>query len=511
MGSKTKENCFLGGFSAKSKYNGAQHVDETVEANMRDPHGLETFSKHAVEYDQDAFNFARLKGNFKNAKGFNEKAAAIFQEATGIKWQHMAAFPAPPEALLTEAITGRILKESESLIERFPTMTRKQYNEALRSAIKDTKAKIANMDPILQSEAYDWVDFVEKGGDFFRPIGAPETNVVAKLAGNAVSNLVTNNPAIALYNVLEFTPKALVYAIKNNGADAPRVMIQGITDYIKATGGIHKFWNRIPELEAKGIYSNKATGVVGKFAEKKFGVGNILDTTENPLRGLSYYLGEASAKGMGQKALEDIAFVHRPNNTPKMLRSVHNKATVSLMRFSISTMQMYGGLVKSAIVDKNPQAAAALAAFHIMTAIQSGAQSTIPLPVWAALPDDTKEQIKSVKGLDSLIGLNLADSQQPLGGVAFGLGYNIATSDLAALSKIPKGIKAGIQDGDWGNAAYEGSLGLLMAAQLGRIPGVNLTTVRLYKAAAKGWVDNEANAGYISKEYLDSIKVLAKD
>jgi hypothetical protein len=508
MATRTKAECFAGVFSAKSKYNGAQHVDESVEATTKTAHGHEVYAKHGAEYDQEAFNFARAKENIGKAKGLG-KVSAAFEEATGVKWQHVATFFDSPASYLGEKFTNPILNKLEQLPQQYPEMTRAVYNREIKPLLASARAEVTNLDPMLQNKAYDWLNHIEKGGPYFSK-GTP--NPITKLAGNAVGNLITNNPAIALYNVFEFLPKAMAYSIQQVGPEnTGNVLIKGISDYVKASGGIKSFWKRIPDLDAKGVYGSKETGAVAQWLEKKTGVSNILDLTENPLRGLSYYLGEAIQPSTGTKALEDIAFVYRPGNEPQMHWNLEGKATVSLMRFSVKTMQMYGGLVKSAVIDKNPRAAAALAAFHIMTAVQTGASSTIPAPVWAALPEDTKEQISQIEGLDSLIGLKLDDAQRPIGGLAFGLGYNIATSDLAALSKIPKAIKMGVEDGEWGNAAYEGSLGLLMAAQLGRIPGLNLSTVRLYKAAAKGWADNEFNAGYISQEYLEALKLAAKD
>ncbi len=490
----TKGQCFGAGMFAKNQNIGSNVDEASIEPELiKDPHLAEVYTKHSAEYDQELINWQRIK----NAKGVDAKTAAAFEELTGVKWQSINGFFNSPTQYLGEDFTKPILDALEGMQEADPNLTIAGYRRRIKPLVQETLNRVKDLDMIAQNKAYDWLRYIEEGGPYFRK---GIKNPVAKFASNAVGNLVTNNPAITLYNVFEFLPKALVYANQNGDMSA---MGRAMRRYMDASGG--KFWERIPELETKGFYGQRAKGKIADFMNKKLGFDNLIDLTENPLRGMSYYLGEEIKPGTGAKAIEDIAFAYRPGNEPQMMWNHEGKATVMLMRFSIKSMQLYGSLAKQAI-QGNKKAAASLAMFHVMTAAQTGTASSIPKPVWAALPEDMREELEQFEGISGAIGLDIAENTQPFGGVAFGLGYNIATSDLAALSKIPKAIQQGLE-GDIAEAAYTGGLGLIMAAQLARIPGVNMNAIKFYKAAVNGSFDNLNHIGDMPEELMKQYKL----
>lgn len=494
--------CFGAIFAAKGRNAGTAFSDDMISNEFRaKDHPTERYVSHSAEGEQEHFVLSRSLDKTL------DQAAKIFEQYTGLNVQHSAQFFQQPASIFGEAYTKPVLDAMAQARELHRTsgIDKAQFDQMLKGPLKQAQAKIDSLPQQLRYRAQLWLDDMAKGETIFGE--AKSRSPIEIVTGNALGNLFTNNPAVALYNVFEYLPKATAWAIQNTD-DPAGVLMRSMSRFVNdatAAGGLHK---RIPSLEAIGVYGDAPTGPVSSRFFKKFGIGDVMDLTENPLRGLAYYLGEESSIG-GAKALEDIAFVYRPGNEPEFMRGRTNRAATALMRFSVGSMQMYGGLAKR-VMQGDRKAAAALLAFHVLTAAQTGAASTIPKPIYLALPDDMKENLKEMSGLSGLLGLDLAESTQPFGGVAFGLGYNIATNDLKALAKIPGGISDGIQDGDWGKAAYEGSLGVLMAGQLGRIPMVNNSTLRMFKVATRAWADNEAHLGYMSEELMKEYKLLAE-
>lgn len=506
MASPKTARCATAGSWAKAKNIGAAS-DEAGFSKVFDKddlHSHEVFVKHTAEGEQAHVGIAR---------GLNpqlDKFLNTVQNFYKLADEHVAQFAQDPTSIMGEAYTKEILDAKYKARQQYRAgnLTKQQYNQLLKQPLSNARAKIDSLPPELQYRAKVWLDDMASGEDLFGRFLADGTpakkNIIQQATSNAIGNMFTNNPAVAIYNIMEYLPKATVWAIQNTD-DPAGVLMRSMSRYIndaQAAGGLHR---RIPALEKLGIYEDAPTGGLSKRMYDRFGVGDVIDLTENPLRGLAYYLGEEGGKG-GQKAVEDIAFVYRPGNEPEFMRGYTNKAATMLMRFSVGSMQMYGGLMANALKG-DKKAMTALFMFHALTAAQTGAASSIPTPLWLAMPDDMKEQAKELKGLSSLLGIDVSENVQPFGGVAFGLGYNIATNDLKALSKIPNALADGIQDGDWAKAAYDGGLGVLMAGQLGNYPGVNMNTVKFYKVVGRAWLDNEAHLGHISEELMKEWKL----
>lgn len=326
-------------------------------------------------------------------------------------------------------------------------------------------------------------DLHERGGRLYNN---PKKGHIQKAIGNVVGNLVMQNPAIMAGNMFEATPKMLAYATE---AGNPGAVFKAIGKYMSETGG--QFWKRIPELEAKGVYGFKQPGGF-----------SIIDITENPFRGMTYYLGEMLSPGGGLKAIEDIAFDYRLGYEPMFMLDHNERSTVTLMRFTVGTTQFLGHLYHQTLKG-NPKAALALGAFMAMQTAQTGSVSALPVPV-TALGDSLTEGefTEGLRGFDEMSGANLtqrflgtdlSELTQPIGGIAFQVGGSVATSDIKAGMKGLSRSAGSAAEGDVGLAAAYALEAALKLGQFGKFPGVNNATARFGGAIRKS-VENDLSA-----------------
>lgn len=306
----------------------------------------------------------------------------------------------------------------------------------------------------------------EQGGKFYNA-GKDIFGIANYPAQTITRNLISNNPFIAAANVFEFMPKALgIYGV--------RATAQGMLDFIGATKG--NFIGRIPELERRAVYDTPHNGLFGKF--------DLVNLTENPLRGLGYHVAQAAGKD-GLEGVEKIAFKYRPGREPLFLLENGSAATVALMRFSIESAKMYGQWYKNIMDGNIVDGAYGLALFHVMTALQTGVASSIPAPLWGLM---NNEQQQSIKDLDDALGSNLLkhisgvsidpSRMQPAGGISLGLGYDLANTAIAGAYKGAKKGVAAMQDEDYTRAGVEFTKGLISVGQA-FIPGLNTSVKKV--------------------------------
>ena len=364
---------------------------------------------------------------------------------------------------------------------RFDNKSRDRYDETVLPVI-DQLANVAE-DALPRhkfSFLNDYLNFYRRGGEFYG--GKPPTGF-GILASNAIRNLVMFNPIITGLNVFEFLPKS----IANYGVDNT---LRGMTRYLTEVNG--QFWKRIPELEARGVYAKRIReeGLISKL--------DLLNLTENPLRGASYYVGEAAGVNP-LEALQKVAFVYRPGRVPRMLWSVEGAQSVALMRYFIEATKMYSQWMKNVfdgVRTGNAQLAGegakALALFSFMQAVQTGAQSAIPEPLWNLLPEDFKDGILEfdenapINLLKKTTGVDLAERTQPLPSLGLGVGFQIAQrqADLAARQFTNTAVA--LSEEEFTAAGVEFAKGVMKLGALGpakvgavRIPGINFTASKL--------------------------------
>lgn len=390
--------------------------------------------------------------------------------------------------------------------------------EVYQKEVSERVAELANRvefeyaDPVIQKYWNEYVDYTINGGDLYRGIANQRLgrsglvrNPIMKKLGDFLGNFVTQNPMIALYNVFEFMPKAMVFALDKSNGDLVKAwgsIFKAMAQTMDATGG--KFWTKVPELEAQGIYHkglSTGEGKIAKFFQDRIGISNVVDGTENPLRTTAHYLGEALGPGLGAEAVEKIAFQYRIGNTPMALRSVEGAATLHLMRYGLEAMRLYGGMWNTAIPGLKPgvtpqqrmNAIGGLVLFHMMTAAQTGVSSTIPQPLWLAMPEDMKEEIQAFDTKYSALGgggllspsLEISKMQRPFSGLAFGAGLQFMNDTIqrsaTKLASVPAtAADKGLDQATWD--AFEGLFGIMM---LGRTPGINWTSFKTFKTMRK--------------------------
>lgn len=509
--------CFIGTVLGYDK----QHkvIDDAVvqEALGNDAHAQAQYAEAATDSNAKAAE----AGFNANPDTPTAKVSKAFADATGIKPHDLLKFFGKPTDVLGEDIVKPV---TDIILQHKNTYGHNNYKAYQADVAPQLKAYrdyvLPTLDAARQNYLNEWIQSEIRGVSLYgrKAYAGGVNNPVAKAVDNVIGNLISNNPAIALYNVFEVMPKAQAYAIQELGpVGAQGAVLKAFGDFMRASGG--QFWKRIPELEARGVYSVNELNKFEQKLDKAFGVHNVLDITENPLRSIAYYLGEAVGAGKGLQAVENIAFAYRPGNMPAMLWNREGAGSVHLMRYSIESMKLYGSLVKNlANPEKAANAAFALAGFHLITAMQTGFASSVPLPIYQALPDDIKQQLDELSSENPLFniagkatGLNLTKQSQPLGGVAFGLGNQILTQNLGqGVSTSLKGVKE-LATGEAEQGSMDLLQGLLTAGQVAKLPGINFTTLRLLKAARKSYENGDLSAAGLTNEVKDQFHVLPKE
>lgn len=511
MASAEGVNCFIGMAMGHEASNGNPHVDDaTMDSKFKnDPHAASRFAKGASDYDVKMAQEALKGQDFGlGLRGF----AAL----TGSKAEYLASWLYKPSDLYGESFVSPIMKALDDHIQKYPMGDFNAYKKEVVPIIEAFRQQNKGLIPEqMQRHFKEWLD-AEAGGrslymkEYFKRNSS--SNPVTKAIDNTLFNLVNWSGTISIFNTLEALPKMLAYAMSNaDPLTASLSIIRAFAATIQKTGP--NVFKRIPELDALGVYQSVDNAGAAKGGNKyldwlrnketKLNKLNPVDATENLLRSLAYNLGDSINPGSGKKAVEDIAFAFRPGNMPSAFLSKDGALTVQLMRFSLSSMKMYDDMLSSVILnakrdpEKATRAAMALFSFHLMTAIQTGTRSTVPLPVWMALPEDMKDALQDVDNdtpllnLTKYVGLDAADGVRPVGGAAFAVGGAILTNDLKnALTKFVSIPKTASEEG-LTEAAGDFVESALYWNQVNRLPFINYSTVRLFKSLREAHKENE--------------------
>jgi len=479
--------CALGLFAAYAKKSGTIIDEDALAKSLKTPHAKAIYARAATRAEEAAAQAAmnqNVSPWLKYADKFGFHPVEIF------------AYTASPEAYLGKEVVDRVNALYMDYVTKHGKGNREIWKAQYKPQIRAIEEEVSqNIPDLFKDYAARYFEKHASGGQIEGLI--TPSNPFSKVARQAVGNLVSWNPLITALNAFEFTPKALAYAFESGN---PAAVLKGMATYFSKTGG--QFWKRIPELEKLGVYGfNTDDSVMSRV--------NLLNLTENPLRGLSYYVGEAIQPGKGMEALERIAFVSKLGNEPLIFLDHTGTDTLALMRYSLASTKMYLRMLDG-IRKGNVGSMAALTAFSAMNAIQTGGASAIPAPIYAILPDDIKEQIAEFDDATGLnitkhfLGTDYTKQVQPLGLPILGAGLNIASEDIKGTGRaLVKGSEA-LQEGNLTEAGARILQATFAAGQLGTIPGVNLTSKRFVDVLA------EVAAGEVDAEPTEVLTEFAK-
>lgn len=506
--------CNIGRFFAFAKRLGFSFEDTALNKKLRTPHAKAVYANSQARYFADVGDVARLGLDANNPAA---KAMNLF-ENMGIPVRDLYAFTAAPEAVLGKDVVDQVNAVYTDFIAAKAKFGKNQAltpSSDLRNLwLREYAPRMRKIwgDTFLGSIREESIDFkrayIERyfnqhiqGGQFFN---FKKVGPITRLARNAVGNLVAWNPMITLLNVFEFTPKALSYAIQQRGpVEGTAAVLKAMSTYFGKTGGA--FWKKIPELEQLGIYG--AENADGLFK------GTLLDITENPLRGLSYYVGEALQTGTGRQSLESIAFVNRLGNEPLIFLDHQGKDSLALMRFSIHGMKFYLGMLNQ-MRKGNKNAWMAFGAFSLMTALQTGSSSAVPSLVDIGLdkfaPDEYRQFMRDVDAqtpfnlVGKTLGTDLSEQTRPLAFPAVGAGFSIVNQDVRGTGSALARASEALGQGELEVAGTELLRSFFAIGQLGKIGPVNLTTKRMVDAVSKQ-VSGDTDS--FLEEFLTSTKL----
>jgi hypothetical protein len=485
--------CFLGLSFSRIKAQGKQFTDDMAQEALKTPGGRATYAQATSKLYREGW------------KGVEDRFADVIAMATGSRPEEWLTFVGRPNQVFGDDVMEPLFKRLEDFQETGGNFA--QYQNEINPFLDQFSAKHRpGLTPAKQALLDDLIQAEKKGASLFPDEyrrSEPRTPV-GKLVSNVTHRLVSNSPLITFWNTLEIMPKAYAIAAEQVGGDqAFKVMSKTMADFQKATKGK---WHLPADGVPSGIYQPIEGGKFGAWLKGKVGVGNLLDLTENPLRTFAYLMGENIKPGYGPKAVEQVAFSYRPGNIPAMLRSTSGAEQVALMRFSIGSMQLYGRLFYNGVVKGNTNALTALVGFHAITALQTGVTSTIPKPVWLALPDETKEDIRQLsKDVPHLINIP-AEDLQPFGGAAIGVGGAItSTLSEGGIKKTLSAPAKMMDDPLVGGLQLLEGIGSL--AQLGdrRLP-VDFNTPRFLRAIRTAAENNELSPEGIGENLAETYR-----
>lgn len=481
--------CDLGLFAAYAKHLGAKFDESELGKKLKDIHSKAVYGRANARYYENAAEEA-LKTN--PPQGFTAQALD-FMDRLGIPAKEIVGFTATPEYFLGKQAVDAVNKVQMDYLTKYGKGNRAVWDRVYKPQIQALRKQFQGTENPMFADIADKYWGKHENGGQIEGLKAPK-NPFSRVARQAVGNLVQWNPMITALNVFEFTPKALAYAMEQGRPDA---VLKGMAAYFQKTGG--KFWDKIPELDQLGVYGVQEQGM------------SLLDLTENPLRGLAYYVGEAMAPGQGLEALEKIAFVSRLGNEPMIFLDHAGTDTLALMRYSLSATKMYLHMLDG-VRQAKPEAFAALAAFSAMNAIQTGGASAIPAPAYAVLPEELKQ---SIAEFDDATGLNLAkhtfgtsftEQVQPLAAPVLGAGLSIASQDIKGTGSALVRAAESAEEGNYTETAARILQATFALGQLGTIPGVNLTSKRVVDQLAKVAAD-EITLDELPGEVLEATKL----
>jgi hypothetical protein len=389
---------------------------------------------------------------------------------------------------------------------------------------KRLDAELKKMGMTRQDAYYanNYLHWLENGGPFFdfNPGSGNKAGgeAVQGITSNITGKKISFDPKQVLYNTSEFVQKApAVAGFKNT--------LGGIIDaHTAANKAGLTIFDKLPELDRKGIYADDYTGL------RPHGKYDTTARSQNMLDNLSYFTGKRM--GNTQKAMAGIAYRPKPWNDTFGMQNPLFKGSFGFMSFQFRHMQQYGGWIKDAAIKRSPEAAKALAVYSVMTGVIFGDRAAVPAPLYEAIkigyPDIDKD-IKEFQGQLPVVGdilntgvagatgkaltggaldVDMTKYARPFGGVAIGIGQDLVTGATdAATRTVPKTVSE-VRKGDLVKAAAVAINGITQASQLHK-NGANALIQKTVDGVTKAYLEDEFTPEGIGK-YLGQ-KYLGKD
>lgn len=481
-------SCALGQLVNYNKQHGGTVDEAALQRELKDPHAKAVYANGSGKY------YSKLGLDAPVTDKAWAKGMDFLSDRKDILGE-LHAYVASSDGILGKDLIDRVEKvyldhikrvkeagikmdESKYLWdEKAQPEMQKLYYDAFNKLRETAPQKLQYLDDVM----LEHVDGTQIFGSF------RHRSAIGKLASNLMTNFIGWNPALVAYHALEGLPKMMAYAVENGGS--PADVILAMRDHIKANNG--NPFGRAKDMTDQGLFG------VHEEGEGFHGIHRLVDVSENFLRGTAYRLGERLGKG-GTHGMEKVAFVYRYGNAPLLALKASGFTDLGLMRYAIGQGKFYLHMFSQ---PKNPRMMAALAAFSVMNAIQTGFKSIIPLPAQALLPDDVKQAIQELSDatpgvnlIQKMLGTDLSEKASP--GAFPGIGV-----PLAMVNQTIKGaggfVKKGVSAFEEGRPT-EGALRIVQAlwgiGQLDNIPGVNIATQKALAAVADQVAGENDNA-----------------
>lgn len=250
-------------------------------------------------------------------------------------------------------------------------------------------------------------------------------------------------------------------------------------------------------------------------------------------KNIAHHLDIASG-GDGVQGVKEVLFDHSPWDVPAFEQTPSAGLLFGLARYPIYEANWYYETFKKAAAG-DQQAATEMATYLLAKSAFIGLASSIPAPVYAALPEDWKEQVKrfeeslptnllakgsnaAIQGLTGQdLSIDLTTYTQPAGG---GLGArlsSVANTGKSVVTNATKGV-VDVAQGDYDAAALNG---LAAVSAFNNFFGVtndikyleylnSASITKLYGTVAKGlekdWDSEKWTSGLLKSQFGTSVK-----
>lgn len=354
-------------------------------------------------------------------------------------------------------------------------VARKSYDKQIRGVLASLPQ--LSEDHPLHGYAERYRRFYLNYSEFYSKQGGTATT---KAVSNLAGNVLQNSPTVVLGNIAEGMIKLPTLY--------PGAVLPAIRKALEATGG--NLLNKVPELEAKGVYGSSLGLERGVFGSRFAGgvlKDGIIGLTDNPLKTIAYYAGEL-AHGDGLKGVQDVAFVPRLGDLPSVYYNNGSRMMVQFLGYSINTYKMYGQMWKDLINPETAgQAAQRLITYHALAGVIGGAGAALPEPavqmITAVFPESEEWFDENRTPFAGLI--------QPASIDRIGITASIASQKIKMIGQGTTGALGAIGDQDYAQMVISGSDAIMGAASFGTTP---LGDAQLQKAIRMGrdaWLDDE--------------------
>lgn len=508
MVDKKRASCAAGSFVG-DMINLGLITDETTHQAVKDLHSK---AKMAGSFTRNDKLLSWMTDAELALRGAHDPLTGFFSKYTGTLTRDLLRFTMKPADVVGVELVDRVGGVFENFKKQFPKATTQDWNKHGAPVLKRMYQEVKDhFPPEKQDYLKNYMDAMIDGAAHYSKV---KQSVPSTIATNVLKNFVGNNPAITLLNVFEILPKTYAWA-RMNGL--------GNKGFFTAVSQLYKDMRkyghrRVPELDAKGVYGKftKSSFPMIAAAQDKFGVESLLDFTENPFRTFTYRLGEQLGEGQGLRALEEVTFNYRAENSPQMFWKSSDKNLFALMRYTIGTNEFILKMAANAFGGSRPHQEALLA-FAALQIAQTGINSAIPGILWPVLPEDLKEEFKEFEKsipvanlTEKIIGQDYSEYTQVLNVPVIGIGLNLAQQDLENFGRALAQTPGLLYDQQYLGAITNLATAAMYGGQIFQIPGLNFTSARLMGEVHKAAV-GEIEWSNLAEEILIRTKVLPEE